>query len=273
MINDVSQKIETEPHVMAIGFFDGIHKGHQQLLDKARTIAKKNKYLFSAMTFSPHPNEVIKGDKDHKYLMPLPEKIKRMEEMGVEQLFVVKFDRAFASLDPHDFIKKFILNMNTRHVVVGFDFTFGFKAAGNTTVLQQDSNKQGYGLSVIPKKSIDNEKISTTKIKALIQAGQVEQVSSYLGTDYKVSASIIQDHSSENLKVIPNGKFMLPSIGTYYVEVIQGNKRLYGTYYQYSNVGDDNVLVLDGVHGFSPHHFYGEVVFVSQVKVKETISI
>lgn len=149
-LTHLDDQISQKPHIMAIGFFDGVHLGHQELLNRAKELARKQNVLFTAMTFSPHPDEVLKGNKNRKYLMTLPEKIKKMEAMGVDKLFVMEFDRTFASFLPADFIQRYILNSNTKHVVVGFDFTFGFKAQGNTQLLQKESKKVGlvYRLSL-----------------------------------------------------------------------------------------------------------------------------
>src|SRR5699024_206983 len=145
-----------ESHVMAIGFFDGVHLGHQALFQHAKDKAAEQQMKCSAFTFSPHPDEIIKRDSDIRYLTPLEEKIDKIRKCGVDQLFVMNFDKAFASLPPLDFIEKFIAGMNVKHVVVGFDFTFGFKAEGNTTLLAEESNKGKFGLTVVPKKVYRN---------------------------------------------------------------------------------------------------------------------
>lgn len=243
-LTHASEQINTEPHVMAIGFFDGIHIGHQELLNHAKKLAMENNILFTAMTFSPHPDEVIKGVEDRKYLMTWNQKKEQMAAMGVDKLFVMKFDRTFASLLPADFIKRYILGMNTRHVVVGFDFTFGFKAQGNTEYLHKESSKSQFGLSVIPKKTYLNEKISSTLIKGLIQEGKIDQVPYYLGSSYKVNATMITHQQTGNVMIKPWNKHIFPNPGSYYVEVVIGKKTIQGELHQYSHAEMDNELVM-----------------------------
>lgn len=270
-LSHLDEQIKKEPHIMAIGFFDGVHLGHQELLNHAKELAYKNNALFTAMTFSPHPDEVIKGDKDRRYLMSLPQKINRMAAMGVDKLFVMKFDRTFASLPPTDFIKNYIVGLNVRHVVVGFDFTFGFKAQGNAELLRKESKKGNqFGLSVIPKKSYLQEKISSTRIKELLQDGNVDLVPYYLGNHYEVNVNIFQYSINGNTVIKLNNKSVLPAIGTYFVDVIQGAKTLRGIFHQYSESSTDNELELnEPISKLDDGCF---IVFLSKVKTARSVS-
>ncbi|BAC14827.1 riboflavin kinase : FMN adenylylate transferase (riboflavin biosynthesis) [Oceanobacillus iheyensis HTE831] len=259
------------PHIMAVGFFDGVHLGHQELLKHAKELARKQNILFTAMTFSPHPDEVLKGDKNRKYLMSLSQKIKKMESIGVDKLFVMEFDYTFASLLPAEFIQKYIVNSNTKHVVVGFDFTFGFKAQGNTTYLQKESEKLGFGLSVIPKKTYLQEKISSTLVRGLIQEGNVDLVPYYLGSNYEVSVHVLQYKINGNIIVHPSEKSIFPSPGSYLVKVKHGTKTLNGKFHQFSNSRGDNTLELnEPVHEFRDDC---SIEFVSRVKFTESLSV
>lgn len=270
-LTHLDEQISKQPHIMAIGFFDGVHLGHQELLNHAKELAKKQNVLFTVMTFSPHPDEVLKGNKGRKYLMTLPEKIKKMKAIGVEKLFIMEFDRTFASLLPTDFIQKYILNSNTRHVVVGFDFTFGFKAQGNTQLLRIQSKKSGFGLSVIPKKTYMEEKISSTLIRSLVQEGDVDLVPYYLGANYKVNVDILQYKLNGNVIVQTSDKSIFPKQGTYFVKVNQGTKFLYGKFHRLSNSSDNNVLEF-----MEPVHEFGNscsIEFISRIKLSESLSI
>ena len=270
-LTHLDDQISQKPHIMAIGFFDGVHLGHQELINRAKELARKQNVLFTAMTFSPHPDEVLKGNKNRKYLMTLPEKIKKMEAMGVDKLFVMEFDRAFASFLPADFIQRYILNSNTKHVVVGFDFTFGFKAQGNTQLLQKESKKSGFGLSVIPKKTYLQEKISSTLIRRLVMEGNVNVVPYYVGSNYEVSVNILPYKINGNIVVQPSDKSIFPRPGTYVVKVKQGTTTLHGEFYQFSDSRADNVLKLN-----EPAYELGDVCsieFISRVNVSESLSV
>lgn len=269
-VTRASEQINTEPHVMAVGFFDGIHLGHQELLKRAKSLAVENNVLFTALTFSPHPDEVIKGDTDRKYLTPLPQKIRKMETLGVDKLFVMRFDKTFASLPPSDFIKDYIVGTNTRHVVVGFDFTFGFKAQGNTLLLRKEANNQKFGLSIIPKKTYLDEKISSTLIKELIGDGKVDKVPYCLGTNHQVSVKIQQQKNTEQFQIQMLGSYILPKPGIYHVEVSDGEKTVHGEFLRYSYSELDNEVAFSGLQDCL--HKELSIVFLSSVTEASVIT-
>ncbi|WP_106497969.1 FAD synthetase family protein [Lentibacillus sp. Marseille-P4043] len=235
-------QINSDEQVLAIGFFDGVHLGHQQLLNRAKQIAEKKGIVFSAMTFSPHPDEVIKGDKNREYLTPLPQKVEKMAELGVEKLFVVTFNKSFASLPPIDFITNYIRATNTKHVVVGFDFTFGFKAQGDTHFLKKEAKKGEFGLSIIPKQTFHGQKISSTRIRELLSEGNIEMVPYYLGMNYTLKGAIIQQKRAGVLAVQIHDNGMLPKPGKYEVKLSNGKKTINGVFYRNSYT-DNRIFV------------------------------
>ncbi|MED1470540.1 FAD synthetase family protein [Bacillus salipaludis] len=225
---------------MALGFFDGVHLGHQSLLKQAKRIAVKNNLQFSAMTFNPHPNEVIKLEKDRRYLTPLDSKIERMAAIGVDKLFVIKFNLSFASLPPSDFIKKYILGLQAKHIVVGFDFTFGHKAQGTVDYLQKMSKNNPFNVTVISKQSHHDEKISSTLIRKKISDGDVHLIPNYLGHHYEIKGfvDISKRYKNENRKNIPiqiENKYILPTPGIYNVEIKNGSKTGQGLFVRYGS--------------------------------------
>ncbi|SDJ07930.1 FAD synthetase family protein [Alteribacillus bidgolensis] len=212
-----------ESHVMAIGFFDGIHLGHQYLLEHAKRLAKQQNKKFTAMTFFPHPNEVVKGEKNRKYLTPWSLKVKKMASIGCEKLFVVNFDKPFAALSPYQFINQYILNLQAAHVVVGFDFTFGFMAKGDTDYLQKEGLKNGFGVTVISKKTYNAAKISSTLIRNLVTNGEVHLIPYYLGTHYETAGNIYSVRTNrfgtKSMKIAIDQKYLLPKPGLYQIEI------------------------------------------------------
>lgn len=224
-LTHLSELKNLESHVMAIGFFDGVHLGHQELFKHTNEQARKRGIKSSALTFSPHPDEVIKGDSSRKYLTPLQEKIKKISQCGIDKLYVMKFDKPFASLPPMDFINKYIIGMNVKHVVVGFDFTFGFKAQGNTKVLEAESLKGDFGLTIVPKKTYVDTKISSTETRKLLNEGNVETIPYYLGMNYQVKALINgSNRTNSTFSVTITDRYLLPKPGIYEVNIIINNK-------------------------------------------------
>ncbi|AXF57031.1 adenylyltransferase/cytidyltransferase family protein [Salicibibacter kimchii] len=268
-VNHADHGIDAKPHVMAVGFFDGVHLGHQELLNHAKELAKKNNVLFSVMTFSPHPDEVIKGDNNRKYLSPLPQKIEELEAMGVDKLFVTEFDKTFASIQPADFIQDFIVELNAIHVVVGFDFTFGHKAKGNVQFLQEATKEYPFSLSVIPKKTYLGMKISSTLIREMIQKGKMDLIPYYLGSHYNVSVNLIRSKEKGRLAVTPSGSNLLPNDGSYYVEITQGKRTIQGEYHQYP--GMENAEITSHLINRLDQHC--SLKFLSKIESVSTVSV
>lgn len=223
-----------EPHVMALGFFDGVHLGHQYLLQQAKDIAKKKNLKFAVMTFDPHPNEVIKSDNDWRYLTPLPSKIEKMAAMGVDKLFVIKFNLSFASLPPSDFIKQYVIDLQAKHIVVGFDFTFGYKAQGNVDYLRDISINSPFEITVISKRVMNDHKIGSTLIRKLIKDGDVHLVPYYLGKHYEIngcvhfSPDLYTQKKLNNVEFHIQSKYILPKYGVYRVEISNGCRTIQG---------------------------------------------
>ncbi|RKJ36547.1 bifunctional riboflavin kinase/FAD synthetase, partial [Butyricicoccus sp. 1XD8-22] len=117
---------------LALGFFDGVHRGHQAVIKNAIDKSKELNAKSAVMTFDPHPSIVLGGRKEKVfYITPLQQKINILKEIGVDTVFVVQFTSDFAKLSPEDFINYFIRDLNVVHVTAGFDFTFGSFGKGN----------------------------------------------------------------------------------------------------------------------------------------------
>src|SRR5690606_11771135 len=109
---------------MAIGYFDGVHLGHQQVIGKAKEIAIENGWKSAVMFFHPSPKEVLgKNGDDVRYITLLDEKIQQIERLGIDYSFVVPFTREFAQKSPETFVEEYIVGLNVQHVIAGFDFT------------------------------------------------------------------------------------------------------------------------------------------------------
>ncbi|MCM3766360.1 hypothetical protein [Neobacillus niacini] len=214
-----------EPSVMALGFFDGVHLGHQRLFQKAKELARDSQLPFTVMTFDPHPSEVIGHKTGRGYLTPLPDKLERISSFGADKVYVVNFNLLFASLPPSEFIRHYLVSLQVKHVVVGFDFRFGCKAAGDAEFLKKFSG--GFDVTIIPKVTNDEHKISSTFIRNLISDGDVHLVPHYLGKHYEISGSVMfRSHQSSYFHMENN--YLSPKLGLYQVEVTNGFKTCLG---------------------------------------------
>lgn len=206
-----------EDCVMALGFFDGVHLGHRKLIETSKEIAEQKNLTLTVMTFFPHPSNVLPTNrKITRYLSPLDAKKEIFKELGVEKLYIVTFNDEFAKLSPADFVQKYICGLNCRHVVAGFDFTYGYKGKGNMDRIREDGGGQ-FDISVVAKKSYKNNKISSTKIRELLKAGKANDIPHYLGEHYSTYGKV--ENESNDFVTVSFKDYMLPRKGTYLVKV------------------------------------------------------
>lgn len=204
-------------NVIALGFFDGVHKGHQKVIGTARREADRAGVPLDVMSFFPHPKTVLSGGKVKvDYLIPLEEKARLLEEMGVDRFYIVTFTRAFASLSPENYVEEYLLKFGTVHAVAGYDFSYGFKGEGTIDRLHADSGGR-IGVSKVEKVQYRHEKISSTRIRAAILDGRIAEVKQLLGRCYTTRAEVSEGCLS--LKEY----YMLPQSGIYDVRIDTGS--------------------------------------------------
>ncbi|KMY50278.1 FAD synthetase family protein [Peribacillus loiseleuriae] len=233
---------ECEPNVIALGFFDGVHLGHQQVINEAIKIADEKQLQLACMSFFPHPKEVLKRDKKKiQYLMPMIAKQRILKKLGVEKFYIVQFDPDFASLTPEQFVQKYLLDFGVKYAVAGFDFTYGQFGEGNMDRIKEDSNHVIEGIKV-KKVEIEGEKISSTLIRNLISTGKMDIIHRYLGEHYQIKGKVFSNNTS--VAVVPSPYYLLPPPGVYEVSVLKGDE----TYDQVVLVTQDAAKIIFPAH-------------------------
>jgi riboflavin kinase/FMN adenylyltransferase len=176
-----------QQQVLAIGFFDGLHKGHLSVIQEAKRLASDYNVPVAVMSFFPHPKTIVTDQPtSFQYLMPLEEKQAVLEELGIDTLFLVHFDRDIASIPSADFVQSFLIGLNAMHVVCGVDFHYGARGSGST----QSLIKQGEGhfqVSVVELMGYGGEKISSTRIRQALAKGNISILRKLLGKFYSVN--------------------------------------------------------------------------------------
>jgi riboflavin kinase/FMN adenylyltransferase len=213
------------PTVMALGYFDGLHKGHCHVIKTAGLKAKEYGLPLSVMSFSPHPKIVLSNGREQVYhLMPLSDKEEKMKTLGADNFYLVKFDKEFASLSPEKFVEQYLVNLGVVHAVAGFDFSYGTFGAGNLDRLKQDS-KEKIDVTKVQKVSCRGEKISSTCIRKRILAGNVEELPDFLGHLYEVKCNW------NGFLLQPHPHYTIPAPGIYDVALKSGSKEHSGKVY------------------------------------------
>jgi riboflavin kinase/FMN adenylyltransferase len=178
--------------VLAIGNFDGVHRGHQALLTATREVAAERRGPAGVILFEPHPREFFQPDRPHFRLTPLPLKLRLLETFGVALAVVLRFDAALAALTAEAFIERVIVEkLAAAHVVVGYDFRFGKGRGGDPETLVRAGAKAGFGVSVVAQVAEAGEVFSSGAIRAELAQGDVKGAAEMLGWWWRLSGRVI----------------------------------------------------------------------------------
>jgi riboflavin kinase / FMN adenylyltransferase len=264
-------KTEIPPLSMALGYFDGVHLGHQKVILEAKKQAQQKGFHSAVMTFDPHPSVVLgKNDKHVQYITPLAEKIKIIEELGIDFLFIVHFTPEFANLLPQEFIDQYVIDLNVKHVVAGFDYSYGRLGKGTMEVLPFHSREK-FTFTIVDKLTCGNEKVSSTRIRHYIKDGKTVELPELLGRFYMTAGIVVHGDKRGRTIGFPTAnvetedEYILPPLGVYAVKIKIGEDWYEGV----CNVGykptfnKEALKVSVEVHVFDFNKdIYGELVMV-----------
>ncbi|QZT32978.1 bifunctional riboflavin kinase/FAD synthetase [Caldalkalibacillus thermarum TA2.A1] len=223
------------PASVALGNFDGVHRGHQAVIAKAMQQAALLGLRSAVMTFNPHPKEVLGLVQAPAYLTPLPDKLEMLAGMGLDAAYVVQFTPALSKLTPAEFIEQYIVGLNIKQVVTGFDFRFGHKGAGDIhTLARWSREKADFAFEVVSKIEQENHKISSSRIRSLLKAGEVSKVRDLLSRPYRITGLVVHgDKRGRTIgfptaNIAPAYPYVIPRYGVYAVYVVRGKHRYPG---------------------------------------------
>lgn len=177
--------------VLAIGNFDGVHRGHQALIATAQGIARETGKPSGVMVFEPHPRAYFAPAEPHFILTPLAEKLKILDGLGLKLAVVMDFDAHLAALAAEDFIGDVLVSaLGVSHVVIGYDFFFGRKRGGNPATMTAAGQRLGFGTSVVEPVAEGGEVFSSTEIRLKLAQGDVKGAAWALGRNWRVSGQV-----------------------------------------------------------------------------------
>lgn len=180
------------PHVVAIGNFDGMHIGHQAVLQALKERAQALNATACVMTFEPHPREFFTPQQAPARLTSLREKLELMEAAGIQKVHICHFDAAFAAMSGADFMQDILhQSLNAKAVLVGEDFRFGAKRSGNVEMLRGSGSQLGFAVYPVPKVEIGGQRVSSTAVREALAAGELAQAKALLGRDYSISGLVV----------------------------------------------------------------------------------
>ncbi len=200
--------------VAAIGFFDGVHLAHRELIQKTIQIADHHGLEKAVITFDIHPKSILYG-LDYYYITPLERKIEIFQEFAIDTLYLIEFTKEKAQLKPEEFIDQYLSNIHT--IVCGFDFKFGVRGSGNVTTLEEHAS---FETIVVGEITHDGYKVGSTHIRDLINSGLVDQVKPVLGSHYSIRGTVVHGAKQGRLIGYPTanidtGDYLVPKNGVY----------------------------------------------------------
>ncbi len=223
---DIEQLPAFRNAVITIGTFDGVHKGHRQIIDKMKTEAASIQGETVIITFDPHPRKVVSSEfMGIRLITTMEERIELLEEIGIDHLVVVPFTDVFANQSAEEYIHDFLVQKFHPHtIIIGYDHRFGRDRAGNFQLLEAKAARYGYSLMEIPKHVLENISISSTNIRKAIIHNDTDTVNKVLGYDFFFSGLVVHGNKlgrklgypTANLKVRDEDK-IIPGNGIYAV--------------------------------------------------------
>lgn len=240
-LSEAKQLLGDKGTAVALGTFDGVHIGHQSIIQRAMNLAKAHKLVSVVYTFSNHPLEQIAPDKVPMQIGDNISKADILKAMGVQMLVNVAFNEKLCRQSPEAFIDELCRSLNPHYLVIGPNFSFGAKAKGNPRMLLRMGDEYGFQAEVGQAVQLDGRMVSSTRIRSLIEAGDLEKTNEYLGRYFSFGGRVIHgDHRGRKLGfptanlAIGSHRAMLPN-GAYAVLIWLNGKRYNGI----ANIGDN----------------------------------
>lgn len=242
--------------VVAIGNFDGVHLGHQAIFQRVRQKAREINGTSVAMTFDPHPVKVLGNNGSPPLITLLEQKIELIEALGVDVFLCVPFDQSFAAVTAHEFLKNILIDkIGMKALVIGKDYTFGKNRKGNVAFLQQHADEYGFEVIVpdwVPVSADGAERVSSTRVRQIIEAGRVADAKALLGRYYQIRGEVVTGRNRGGpLLGIPTANIKLadelcPKTGVYAVMVQTPEGRFKGVAnIGYSPTFDDHLFTVE----------------------------
>jgi riboflavin kinase / FMN adenylyltransferase len=265
------------PTIVTIGTFDGVHLGHQKILDRLKALKEQTGLMTVVLTFGPHPRKVLFPEQtDLKLLTVTDEKLELLERYGVDVTVVYPFSRDFAALDPRQYVENILVkSLKVKQLVIGYDHRFGSERKGDIGTLRDFAPAFGYSVEEISRRDVDDIGISSSKIRKALEEGNLPLATEYLGHNYFLHGTVIEGkklgrtlgYPTANIR--PEGEDkLIPATGVYFVEAFALGQSYYGMMsigYNPTTDTDRNIKCEVHLFGFDKD-LYGKPIAINFLK-------
>lgn len=236
LFNSIKSFSTVKPTIVTIGTFDGVHLGHKKILEQITRNAHDLNSESLVLTFFPHPRMVLQEDTDMKQLNTLNEKIKLLDDLGVDNLIVHPFDKEFSRLTAEEFVQQVLVGIfKVKKIIIGYDHRFGRNRTANIDDLIIFGKTFGFEVEQISVEEINEVSISSTKIRNALQEGNVELAKDYLGYNYSLTGTVSKGkqlgrtigYPTANIQIEENYK-LIPLNGVYVAKADVNGRAFYG---------------------------------------------
>lgn len=193
IIHSATDLADRRKACLAIGFFDGVHLGHQQIIRQTIADARQHDALALVLTFDQHPNTIVAPDRVPPLLYSLPQKLRAIESLGSDALLLIHFDNAFSKQTGEAFVRSLARDLGRiQSICVGADFVFGHKRSGNVALLKTLGAEFNFNVHGVAAVSLDGQVVSSTRIREAIRSGDFDAASQMLGRPYSLAARVVE---------------------------------------------------------------------------------
>jgi riboflavin kinase/FMN adenylyltransferase len=224
---------------LGIGYFDGVHLGHQQIIRQTITDARQHEAIALVITFDQHPNTVVAPSRVPPLVYSLPQKLRAIETVGIDTLLLIHFNKAFSEQTGEAFIRGLARDLgHVQSLCVGANFVFGYKRSGNVELLRKLGAELKFAVHGLAAVALDGRAVSSTRIREAIRAGDLDRVSQMLGRAYSLAGPVVRGDGLGHQLGFPTANLdatglALPPHGVYAVHAETGGK----TYRAVLNIG------------------------------------
>lgn len=291
-----AEYICTDPAVVTIGTFDGVHMGHRKIIEHLLEAAQNTPLKTTILTFFPHPRMVLQQDSDLKLINTIEERIELLEKTGIDNLYVYPFSKEFSRLLAEEYVSHILVDkINAKKVVIGYDHRFGRNRTANIEHLKEYGETYNFEVDEIAAELVENVSVSSTKIRNAILGKDLDTANAYLGYHFFITGKVVQGRSlgrqlnypTANIFVAETYK-LIPPIGVYLVYSHIEGKKVFGMLsigynptiadnipktIEVHYLGIDKDLYGQNLRVYFLHYLRGEEKFASLEELKQQLDI